>query len=189
MERRTPVSGSVYDIGPKPQPGAGASGLASALSLASIDAKIASCDTNAMRPADDARFTIGNTALDPVNVQGRIDADLAHVGGRPYRLGVSVAAWSLPVTIASDQAPIAVLPPALQGITAADGAIATLGSTQEPLVLGDKPGTTSAKLRGINATLETLNDSLQQLIALNRAILEQQNAIAGQLGAHPVTFH
>lgn len=188
MDKRTNVSGSVYNIGPQPQP-PGAASVASSLHMASLDAKIAACDTNAMRPADDARFVIGNTAFDPVNVRGLVDADLANVGGKPYKLGPATAAWSQPVTLATDQPPIAVIPPALQCVAAADGAIAALGSTQETPAVGDKPGTVSAKLRGINATLETLNDSLRELIALNRAILEQQNAIAGQLGAHPVTIH
>lgn len=68
VDRVQRVGGSVYDIGPKAQPGGVlyAATLASTAALASIDAKVANCNTDAIIFASPQPVTIGA----PLSVYG-----------------------------------------------------------------------------------------------------------------------
>lgn len=122
MDNTQRVAGSVYTIGPQPQPPAAVeASVASALSLASLDAKLAACDTNNVRLVPGATVLIGNDAMDPVNVRGVVALDptepirlpgnaaqeaggnLAAILARTPALGTAAAGASWPVVIASDQ--------------------------------------------------------------------------------------
>lgn len=128
---------------------------------------------------------VGNDPTAPLPVTGQVTAALAGASGLPIDPGQKPMAFSLPVTVASDQPPLPVSIPSPQAVTASDGALATEGTTQDAAVYGDGGGSIIAQLRGQNAQLQTLNSQLQQAVALLGAVLAQLNNIGAQQGAAP----
>lgn len=130
---------------------------------------------------------VGNDPTTPLPVTGQVTAALAGASGLPIDPGQKPMAFSLPVTVASDQPPlnVAVASAVPQSVTAADGALATAGTTQDAAVYGDGPGSIVAQLRGENAQLATLNAQLRQVVDLLGAVLAQLNNIGMQQGAAP----
>lgn len=81
------------------------------------------------------------------------DVNLAKVGGTAIGSGNPV-----PVSV---DAPLPAGTNAIGGITAADGALATIGATTDAKVIGDVAGTVSAKLRYLSTVLASVWDSVK----------------------------
>lgn len=97
--------------------------------------------------------------------------------------GASLLASSIPVGLALDQVVPVTFPQPIsvnaQILGKGDGLDVAQGSTNDAMVLGDSPGSVSAKLRGINFHLQELRKEVRESNGLLFLIL---NAIQSQVG-------
>jgi hypothetical protein len=138
--------------------------------------------------ANSQAVTIINDSSIPVPVAGQVNVALAGAqSGIPIDVGQKPMALSLPVAIAPDQPPVAVtLPAGPVPVATADGAVTTLGTTQDAALYGSSGGSIAAQLRGINDQLATLTMAVFSLVDMNSAQLAALNNLAVQLGAAAV---
>lgn len=130
--------------------------------------------------ANPTPVSLTNDPMSPVFTQGNDRVDIIAVGGVPLMAGQAI-----PVALA---APVAVSNfPASQSITAADGALVSIGSVNDAPSLSPAQSSLSAQIKGLNSQMQALVAVQTETLSVLNAILGQLQANGSQLGAAPVS--